>query len=101
MVWILTCSCLVLFMQAGFSFLEAGQIRAKNTINVVIKNTADFAISVIGFGIIGFSVMFGISLSGVIGEPFSLSTTEAPHIYLIFILQAMFGATTVCDVFFS
>ena len=93
MVWILTCSCLVLFMQAGFSCLEAGQIRAKNTINVVIKNTADFAISVIGFGIIGFSVMFGKSLSGVIGEPFSLSTTEAPHIYLIFIFQAMFCAT--------
>ena len=80
MVWILTCSCLVLFMQAGFSCLEAGKIRAKNTINVVIKNTVDFAISVIGFGIIGFSVMFDESLSGVIGEPFSLSTTEAPHI---------------------
>ena len=90
MVWILTCSCLVLFMQAGFSCLEAGQIRAKNAINVVIKNTVDFAISVIGFGIIGFSVMFGESLSGVIGEPFSLSTTAAPHIYLIVIFQAMF-----------
>ena len=93
MVWILTCSCLVLFMQAGFSCLEAGQIRAKNTINVVIKNTADFAISVVGFGIIGFSVMFGSSLGGVIGEPFSLSTTENPQIYLIFIFQAMFCAT--------
>ena len=67
MVWILTCSCLVLFMQAGFSCLEAGLIRAKNTINVVIKNTVDFAISVIGFAVIGFSVMFGESLGGFIG----------------------------------
>jgi hypothetical protein len=64
----------------------------QNTINAVIKNTVDFPISVIGFGIIGFSVMLGESLSGVIGKPFSLSTTEAPHIYLIFIFQAMFCA---------
>ena len=61
MVWILFCSCMVLFMQAGFSCLEAGLIRAKNTINVVIKNTVDFAISVVGFALIGFSVMFGPS----------------------------------------
>ena len=53
MVWILFCSCMVLFMQAGFSCLEAGLIRAKNTINVVIKNTVDFAISVVGFALIG------------------------------------------------
>ena len=80
-------------MQAGFSCLEAGLIRAKNTINVVIKNTVDFAISVIGFAVIGFSVMFGESLGGFIGEPFSLGTTDSPHIYLIFIFQAMFCAT--------
>ena len=51
MVWILICSCMVLFMQAGFSCLEAGLIRAKNTINVVIKNTVGFAISVVGFAL--------------------------------------------------
>ena len=56
MVWVLFCSCLVLFMQAGFSCLAAGLILAKNTINVVIKNTVDFAISVLGFWLIGFSV---------------------------------------------
>ena len=93
MVWVLFCSCLVLFMQAGFSCLEAGLIRAKNTINVVIKNTVDFAISVVGFGLIGFSVMFGPSVLGWYGEPFSLLDIASPHIYLVFIFQAMFCAT--------
>ncbi|MED5407051.1 MAG: ammonium transporter [Pseudomonadota bacterium] len=93
MVWVLFCSCLVLFMQAGFSCLEAGLIRAKNTINVVIKNTVDFAISVVGFGLIGFSVMFGPSMLGWLGEPFSLLNMASPHIYLVFIFQAMFCAT--------
>ncbi len=93
MVWVLFCSCLVLFMQAGFSCLEAGLIRAKNTINVVIKNTVDFAISVVGFGLIGFSVMFGPSILGWLGEPFSLLNIASPHIYLVFVFQAMFCAT--------
>ncbi len=93
MVWVLFCSCLVLFMQAGFSCLEAGLIRAKNTINVVIKNTVDFAISVVGFGLIGFSVMFGPSILGWLGEPFSLLNISSPHIYLVFVFQAMFCAT--------
>lgn len=93
MVWILICSCMVLFMQAGFSCLEAGLIRAKNTINVVIKNTVDFAISVVGFALVGFSVMFGPSLGGWIGEPFSLISSSDPYTYLVFIFQAMFCAT--------
>ena len=93
MVWILFCSCMVLFMQAGFSCLEAGLIRAKNTINVVIKNTVDFAISVVGFALIGFSVMFGPSLGGWIGEPFSLMKSLDSYTYLVFIFQAMFCAT--------
>ena len=42
---------LIIFMQAGFGFLEAGSIRAKNTTNILIKNFADLT-----FGNIEFSV---------------------------------------------
>ena len=34
---------MILFMQAGFAFLEAGSVRAKNTINILIKNFSDLA----------------------------------------------------------
>jgi len=40
-VWVLVTAFLVLFMQAGFAFLEAGFIRAKNTVNVLMKNFID------------------------------------------------------------
>lgn len=41
-VWILTCSVLVMLMQAGFCCLESGIVRSKNSINVAAKNYADF-----------------------------------------------------------
>jgi Amt family ammonium transporter len=40
--WILTAAALVMFMQAGFSSLESGLVRSKNSINVSAKNSADF-----------------------------------------------------------
>ena len=45
MVWVLFSAFLVFMMQAGFMSLEAGMARAKNSINVAIKNFSDFLIS--------------------------------------------------------
>ena len=41
-IWVLTAAALVFLMQAGFMCLESGMARAKNSINVAIKNMADF-----------------------------------------------------------
>ena len=43
--WVLGCAMLVMLMQAGFCLLETGFSRAKNGINVAIKNLVDFLIS--------------------------------------------------------
>ena len=43
--WLLVCAALVLFMQAGFTALESGLVRSKNSINVAIKNFANFLIA--------------------------------------------------------
>jgi Amt family ammonium transporter len=67
MLWVATCSALVVLMQAGFCLLETGLVGSKNSINVAIKNVIDFAVAVALYLIVGFGVMFGPTLGGVIG----------------------------------
>jgi Amt family ammonium transporter len=69
LVWLLTCSALVLFMQAGFAALESGTVRAKNSINVALKNVIDMCCSFAGFFVVGFALMFGASQAGLVGKP--------------------------------
>ncbi len=54
-------------MQMGFCALEAGLTRAKNSINVALKNVIDFIFASLLFACIGFALMFGTSLNGIIG----------------------------------
>jgi len=56
---VLFAASLVFFMQAGFALLEAGLQAAKNTVNILMKNPADFTIASIAFLPIGFGLMFG------------------------------------------
>ena len=94
-VWTMTAAALVLFMQGGFLLLEAGQVRAKNAVNVAMKNVVDFTVSAVAFGLIGFSVMFGASAGGWIGwEPAFLAFGAAePWALTFFVFQLMFCGT--------
>lgn len=65
--WVLICTVLVLLMQAGFACLESGLVRAKNSINVAIKNVMDFCVAGMGFWLVGFGFMFGVSAFGFLG----------------------------------
>lgn len=67
-VWVLICTVLVLLMQAGFACLESGLVRAKNSINVAVKNVMDFCVAGVGFWLIGFGLMFGVSAGGILGS---------------------------------
>ena len=61
-------AALVFFMQAGFAFLGAGLIRAKNTVNYMTKSFLDFCIASLGFWAFGYALMFGGgAAAGVIG----------------------------------
>ena len=68
-------AALVFFMQAGFAFLGAGLIRAKNTVNYMTKSFLDFCIASLGFWAFGYALMFGGgAAAGFIGlEGFFLS----------------------------
>jgi ammonium transporter, Amt family len=70
-VWILICAFLVFFMQAGFALLEAGMCRVKNVANVLMKNMVDFLLGSIAFFVIGYSIMMGGDIAGIIGDPTS------------------------------
>ena len=66
-LWVINCAILVFIMQAGFMCMESGLSRHKNSINVALKNAADFGVSVVMFWILGFGFMFGKSFNGFIG----------------------------------
>ncbi len=65
--YFLVCGALVMWMAAGFSMLEAGLVRAKNTTEILTKNVALFAVSCIMYLVCGYAIMYGgeIFLSGI------------------------------------
>jgi Amt family ammonium transporter len=58
-VWTCVAGFLVFFMQAGFAMVEAGFTRAKNVVNIMMKNLMDFSIGTLAFFFVGFGLMFG------------------------------------------
>ena len=64
-LWVIDCAILVFIMQAGFMCMETGLSRHKNSINVALKNAADFGVAVVIFWIFGFGLMFGTSWNGL------------------------------------
>ncbi len=94
--WVLICAGLVFLMQAGFTCLESGLTRSKNSINVAIKNITDFGISTILFWAFGFGMMFGTSVDGWIGSSqFFLSLDDGSWTNAFFLFEIMFCATAV------
>jgi Amt family ammonium transporter len=65
--YFLVCGALVMWMAAGFSMLEAGLVRSKNTAEILTKNVALFAISCIMYLVYGYEIMYGggVMLSGI------------------------------------
>lgn len=70
-IWVLLSAFLVMFMQPGFALVESGFTRSKNTGNILMKNLLDFCIGTITFWLIGYSLMYGDSIAGIIGNPLS------------------------------
>ena len=94
-VWFLIGAALVFFMQAGFAMVEAGFTRTKNTGNIIMKNLMDFCIGTVVFVIIGFSLLMGEDLVGLIGKPgFDIFSTYESFDFSTFVFNLVFCATT-------
>ena len=96
-LWVLLCAMMVFLMQPGFLCLESGLTRSKNNINVAAKNLCDFGLAVFMFYVFGFGLMFGESLSGLIGSGGVLPDFEPGDKWPItfFLFEAMFCSTAV------
>lgn len=57
--FILLGAIMVLFMHAGFAFLEVGTVRHKNQVNALVKIITDFGISTIAYFFVGYSIAYG------------------------------------------
>ena len=102
-MWVLLAAVLVFFMQAGFAMVESGFTRAKNAVNIMMKNMMDFSIGSLSFWFIGFGIMFGngngfFGLSGFmpdassVDDLSSLAWSSVP-VVAAFFFQAVFAAT--------
>ncbi|EMS77957.1 ammonium transporter [Desulfotignum phosphitoxidans] len=106
--WMLVATFLVFIMHLGFASLEAGLTRAKNTVNILFKNTAIIAIGLLTYAAMGFNLMYpgDFSISGFFGfsgfgigvspENMMIAGDDGVGIYTYwtdFIFQAMFAAT--------
>ena len=67
-VWTLIAAALVFFMQAGFALVECGFTRAKNAINIMMKNLMDFSMGSLTFWAVGFGIMFGVDKHGMVRD---------------------------------
>jgi ammonium transporter, Amt family len=94
-VWLITAGALVFFMQAGFALLESGMSRAKNAVNVVMKNYMDVCIGSLAFWLVGYGMMFGDNPSGFIGTTHFLLGDVDHKDYSLLFFQTMFAATAV------
>ncbi|MDN7243306.1 ammonium transporter [Planococcus sp. N028] len=91
MLWVMLGSILVFFMHAGFSMVETGFTRSKNTLNILMKNLLTVAIGAILYFFVGFALMFGPSAFGLFGtEGFALLGRDDIG---FFVFQAVFAAT--------
>jgi Amt family ammonium transporter len=99
--YFLICGALVMWMAAGFTMLEAGLVRAKNTTEILTKNVALYAIACIMYMVCGYSIMYGggdfvMFLDGITGDGatgVAEPATYAPSADFFF--QVVFVATAM------
>ncbi len=105
-VWMMICTALVFFMHLGFSLLEIGLTRQKNTINILFKNIFIITVGLLLYCLVGFNLMYPGEFNGFLGfagfgldSPLTaegtldLAYNEGYTYWTDFLFQGMFAAT--------
>ena len=66
-MWLILCGGIVFLMHAGFSLVEIGLTRVKNTANILMKNFMTVCIGIVVYWVIGWALMYGADYAGIIG----------------------------------
>ena len=83
----------VFLMQCGFAFLEAGSVRSKNTVNILIKNMLDCLIGGVAYWAVGYAVAYGDGGNGFIGTSYFFGYQMPTEKYPFWFFQFVFAAT--------
>ena len=89
--YFLVMGALVMWMAAGFSMLEAGLVRSKNTAEILTKNIGLFAIACTMYMVYGYDVMYGggALLSGISGQGETYSNASDFYFQVVFVATSM------------
>lgn len=87
-VWVVLTAAMILLMEGGFALLEAGFVRHKNNVNIIMKVFADIIIGTLCFYLVGFGFMYGSDLWGLIGTSGFMLEGNLKHIQLPISLDA-------------
>ncbi len=89
--YFLVMGALVMWMAAGFSMLEAGLVRSKNTAEILTKNIGLFAIACTMYMLYGYDLMYGggVLLNGISGEGETYSNASDFYFQVVFVATAM------------
>ena len=103
-MWVLIAAFMVFIMHLGFAMVETGFTQSKNAVNIIMKNIMTISLAAIVFMVVGFSVAFGDTAGGLVGNPLQYmglsglsldnawpGTTVAALAFFIF--QMMFAGT--------
>lgn len=81
-IWVVLTAAMIILMEGGFALLEAGFVRNKNSVNIIMKVFADIIIGTLCYFFIGFALMYGSDILGIIGTNGFLLKGDLSHLDL-------------------
>jgi Amt family ammonium transporter len=81
-IWVVLTAAMIILMEGGFALLEAGFVRHKNNVNIIMKVFVDITIGALCFYLIGFGFMYGSDLLGFIGTNGFMLKGDLSHLDL-------------------
>lgn len=79
-IWVVLTAAMILLMEGGFALLEAGFVRQKNAVSIIMKVFVDIAFGALVYYLCGFALMYGQDLAGWIGLSGFMMTGDLTHI---------------------